>query len=152
MGLLPVAAQADDDNSLLGPGQWRALASPFSLHFRYNPKHKYVWAIGVERQRSDDWLAGASYFSNSFGQPSSYVYIGKRYPALFGQPQLFGQWSAGVLYGYRGEFKNKVPLNYNGFSPGALVSLGWQFNKRTSATVHMLGDAGAMVQLAYDFD
>ncbi len=152
MGGLPQAVQADDGAGSLGPGHWRLLVSPFSLHFRHNPQHAYVWALGMERQRSDDWLAGASYFSNSFGQPSAYLYVGKRYPGLFGQPQLFGQWSAGMLYGYRGEFQNKVPLNYNGFSPGALVSLGWQFNKQHSATLHLLGDAGAMVQLAYDFD
>ena len=148
----PQAVQADDGSDLMGAGHWRALVSPFSLHFRYNPKHEYVWAVGMERQRDDQWLAGASYFSNSFGQPSAYLYVGKRHPALFGQPQLFGQWSAGMLYGYRGEFQNKVPLNFNGFSPGALVSLGWQFNLKTSATLHLLGDAGMMVQLAYDFD
>jgi len=148
----PQAVQADDGSDLMGAGHWRALVSPFSLHFRYNPKHEYVWAVGMERQRDDQWLAGASYFSNSFGQPSAYLYVGKRHPALFGQPQLFGQWSAGMLYGYRGEFQNKVPLNFNGFSPGALVSLGWQFNHKTSATLHLLGDAGMMVQLAYDFD
>ena len=137
---------------MLSPGHWRALVSPFSLHFRYSPEHKYVWALGAEHQRDDNWLAGASYFSNSFGQPSAYLYVGKRYPQIFGQPQLFAQWSAGLLYGYRGQYKNKVPLNYRGFSPGALVSLGWQFSQQTSATVHMLGDAGMMVQLAYEFD
>ena len=147
-----MATQADDGPGLLGPGHWRALVSPFSLHFRYSPEHKYVWALGVERQRDDNWLAGASYFSNSFGQPSAYLYVGKRYPQIFGQPELFAQWSAGLLYGYRGQYKNKVPLNYRGFSPGALVSLGWQFSQQTSATVHMLGDAGMMVQLAYEFD
>jgi hypothetical protein len=34
-----------------------------------------------------------------------------------------------MMYGYRGEFQNKVPLNYKGFSPGALVTLGWQFTR-----------------------
>jgi hypothetical protein len=151
MLLSPLAATADDGPGLLGPGHWRALVSPFSAHFRYSEEHKYVWAIGMERQRDDNWLAGGSYFSNSFGQPSGYLYVGKRYPGLFGKPQLYGQWSAGLLYGYRGKFEDKVPLNHNGFSPGALLSLGWQFNKQASATLHMLGDAGLMVQLAWDF-
>jgi hypothetical protein len=137
MLLSPAAVQADDGAGLLGPGQWRALVSPFSVHFDHNPQHEHV--------------AGASYFSNSFGQPSAYLYVGKRYPALFDRPQLFGQWSAGLLYGYRGEFKDKVPFNHNGFSPGALLSMGWQFNKQTSATVHLLGNSGLMVQLAWDF-
>ncbi len=144
------AAGADDTSELLGPGYWRAAISPLSHHFRYSAEHRYVWALGAERQRSDNWLAGASYFRNSFGQPSAYIYAGKRFPALFGEPQLFAQASAGMLYGYRGSFQHKVPLNYNGYSPGALVSLGWQVDKRYAITAHMLGDAGLMVQLSFD--
>ncbi len=131
-------------------GQWRFALSPFSHHFRYNAEHRHVWAVGMEKQRADDWLAGGSFFSNSFGQPSSYLYVGKRFPALFGQPQLFGQASVGILYGYRGKYQHKVPANYKGFSPGALVSLGWQFTPRFAITGHMLGDAGMMVQLSYE--
>ncbi|MCY7316204.1 MAG: ABC transporter ATP-binding protein [Rubrivivax sp.] len=133
------------------PGIWRLNVAPFSHHFRYSEEHRYVWAVGAERQSADDWLAGASFFRNSFGQPSAYAYIGRRFPGLLGQPQLFGQVSAGVLYGYVGKYKNKVPLNVGGFSPGALVSLGWQFDARTSASVHLLGDAGFMVQLSWDW-
>jgi hypothetical protein len=151
---LPACAQTDTttvhQTDWIGPGHWRVAFSPFSLHFRYNPEHRYVWALGVERQRSDDWLAGISYFRNSFGQPSSYTYVGKRFPGLLDRPELFAQASAGILYGYRGQWKNKVPLNYNGFSPGALVSLGWQFSKAHAVTAHLLGDAGLMVQLSWD--
>lgn len=133
-------------------GQWRFVIAPFSLHFRYSDEHRYVWAVGIENQRSDYWIAGASFFRNSFGQPSSYAYVGKRFPSLFGQPQLFGQLSAGVMYGYRGAYQRKVPANYQGFSPGALVSLGWQFTPRVAVTAHMLGDAGMMLQLSYELN
>jgi hypothetical protein len=137
-------------NRTLGQGYWRLAASPFSAHYRYSAEHRYVWAVGTEWQRNDDWLGGASFFSNSFGQPSAYIYVGKRFPGMFGVPELFGQLSGGMLYGYVGKYKKKVPLNYNGFSPGALASMGWQFNKNSSAAVHLLGDAGFMVQLSYD--
>ncbi|MBL8312686.1 MAG: ABC transporter ATP-binding protein [Rubrivivax sp.] len=154
LAALPARAQTESPpeprTDWIGPGYWRVALSPFSHHFRYSAEHRYVWAFGVERQRSDDWLAGVSYFRNSFGQPSSYTYVGKRFPGLLDQPELFAQASAGMLYGYRGKFKTKVPLNYNGFSPGALVSLGWQFNKQHAATVHLLGDAGLMIQLSWD--
>jgi len=141
---------ATDLQAWHGAGLWRWNLSPFSIHFRHSAEHKTVWAFGAERQRPDGWLAGASYFRNSFGQPSAYLYVGKRFPSLFGHAQLYGQASAGLLYGYRGKFQNKVPLNVNGFSPGALVGVGWQFNKTSSATLHMLGDAGLMLQLSYD--
>jgi hypothetical protein len=149
------AAAADEPKApagpgLMGTGFWRLAVSPFSAHFRYSAEHRYVWAVGAEWQRNDNWLGGASYFSNSFGQPSAYIYVGKRFPAMFGVPELFGQLSGGMLYGYRGKYEDKVPLNYKGFSPGALAGMGWQFNKTTSAVVHLLGDAGFMVQLSYD--
>ena len=131
-------------------GYWRLVASPYAPHFRPSEEHQPVWAIGVERQRLDDWLAGASFFSNSFGQPSGYVYVGRRYPALFDVEPLFFQWSAGLMYGYVGKYESKVPANVNGFSPGALISLGWQFNRQISMAVHALGDAGLMFQFGFD--
>jgi len=146
------AAQARDDDwmALGNPGHWRLVMSPFTQHFRYSPEHKPVWAVGVERQRDDGWLGGASHFRNSFGQPSAYVYFGQRTTDLWGQPSLYLQWSAGILYGYRGQYQHKVPLNVNGFAPGALVGLGWQLNKHASAQFHLLGDAGVMLQVGWD--
>ncbi len=140
-------ARAED---AVGAGFWRLAVSPYAFHFRYSAEHRAVYAIGLERQRDDQWLAGASYFRNSFGQPSAYAYVGKRFPALWGQPQLFGQASIGLLYGYKGQFQRKVPLNYNGFAPGALLSLGWTIDRHSSVQAHLLGDAGMMFQLSYD--
>jgi hypothetical protein len=134
-----------------GPAHWRLAVSPFSNHWRYSEEHEPVYAIGLERQYDDRWLLGGSYFSNSFGQPSAYAYLGRRSDGLFGEPSLYFQWSVGVMYGYVGKYQSKVPLNVNGFSPGALVSLGWQANRDWSFTVHALGDAGLMFQIAYDF-
>jgi hypothetical protein len=143
-------AQFTDREERPGPGHWRLVAAPATLHFRYSEEHRNAWALGVERQRSDDWLAGASFFRNSFGQPCGYVYAGKRFGSLFDQPQLFAQASAGMIYGYRGKYESKLPLNVNGFAPGALVSVGWQFTPRYGMAVHLLGDAGLMLQLAVD--
>jgi len=55
-----------------------------------------------------------------------------------------------MIYGYRGKYESKLPLNVNGFAPGALVSVGWQFTPRYGMAVHLLGDAGLMLQLAVD--
>ena len=148
--LAAAPAHSAEGPGLLGEGHWRLVVSPFSQHFRPSDEHRHVWAIGVERQRDDNWLAGGSYFRNSFGQPSAYLYVGKRWNRLFGVEELFGQATAGLLYGYRGKYEDKVPLNNNGFSPGALVSMGWQFNKQFAVTGHLLGDAALMIQLSYD--
>ena len=143
--------QATDMAAWKGEGYWRAAVAPYAPHFRPSDEHRYVWALGVERQRPDNWLAGFSYFRNSFGQPSAYAYLGQRYTGLLDTEPLFFQWSAGILYGYKGKFKNKVALNVGGFAPGALVGLGWQFNRNASATVHLLGDAAVMFQFSWDY-
>ena len=39
------------------------------------------YAVALEWQRHDDWLWGGSYFTNSFGQPSGYLYLGQRIEA-----------------------------------------------------------------------
>jgi hypothetical protein len=129
---------------------FRLAVSPYTAHFRPSEEHEYVWAIGVERERDDQWLGGFSFFSNSFGQPSAYLYGGRRHYGLFDRPEFFFQWSVGLLYGYKDEYEEKVPLNVNGFSPGALIGVGWQFGNGVSTVVHLLGDASLMFQLSYD--
>lgn len=129
---------------------WRVAMSPYTQHYRYNNEHRHVYALALERQRDDSWLAGLAPFRNSFGQPSSYAYLGRRFDNLFDQPPLFGQISAGVLYGYKGAYKSKVPLNVRGFAPGALISAGWRSEDGLSITAHLLGDAAVMLQFALD--
>lgn len=138
-----LSAAADDS------GYWRLVVSPYTHHWRYSVEHKKVWAVGAERQLAGGWLVGGSYFNNSFGQPSSYVYLGRRHPGLLGVEPLYAQWSVGVLYGYVGKYKTKVPLNYAGFAPGAVISLGWQATREASAQFNLLGDAGVMFQFNY---
>ena len=130
---------------------WRLVGSPYTFHFSSDPDHEPVYAIGLERQRSDKWFWGGTYFSNSFGQPSGYLYVGQRYGNLFDVEPLFAQWSAGLLYGYKEPFEDKVPFNHNGFSPGAVFSLGWQFTKQFSAQANLLGFSALMFQLSFDF-
>jgi len=106
--------------------------------------------IGVEHQRADMLVWGGTYFSNSFGQPSAYVYGGQRLENFSDYRQFFAQWTAGVIYGYKGEFKDKVPFNHGGFSPGVVLSLGWQFTPTYSAQVNLLGNSALMLQFSAD--
>ncbi|MFY7940996.1 MAG: ABC transporter ATP-binding protein [Burkholderiaceae bacterium] len=152
----PVGAQAQNKSwfsapDFSGESHWRFVLSPYSLHWRPSDEHQTVYAIGAEQQYDNGWLYGGSYFRNSFGQPSGYLYLGKRYDNVWKDTPLFLQWSAGLLYGYRGKYENKVPFNHNGFSPGALVSVGWQFTRTSSVQLNALGDAGVMFQFSYDW-
>jgi hypothetical protein len=134
-----------------GPAHWRAAVAPLTVHFRPDDEHEYVWAIGLERVWADEWLAGGSFFSNSFGQDSGYLYVGRTYPGLFDRPQLYWQWTAGLMYGYRGAYEDKVPFNNNGFSPGAVLAIGWRLSDQTAAQINLLGTSALMLQLSHDF-
>ena len=129
---------------------WRLNYSPYTFHFSRTPDHRYVWLLGAERQYANSTLLGAAFFRNSFGQPSAYAYGGKRLTNFSRFEPLFAQWTVGVVYGYKGEFANKVPLNYKGFSPVGVLSLGWQFNRTWSAQVNLLGTSAVMYQVSAD--
>jgi hypothetical protein len=147
----PLASMSQTDTS--GGDFWRLVASPYTVHF-HSPnedEHEPIYMIGLERQRNDGWVWGGIYFSNSFGQPSAYLYLGERFHGFSPWPQLFAQWTAGLLYGYKYPYDDKVPLNVNGFSPGATLSLGWQFTRQFSAQANLLGGAGMMFQVSIDF-
>ena len=131
-------------------GHWRLMGSPYTTHYGSDPEHEPVYMVGLERQRLDGWILGGTYFSNSFGQPSAYVYVGEKVIGFSPVDQLFFQWTAGVIYGYKYPYENKVPFNVNGFSPGVTASLGWQFTREFSIQAIALGTAGMMFQLAYD--
>ena len=53
-----------------------------------------------------------------------YVFpFGRRIQDICGIEKLTFKWTAGLLYGYVGEYAKRVPLNYKGFSPAANVAL-----------------------------
>ena len=123
--------------------------SPYTRHFSNNPEHKHVWLLGIERERKNDSVAGIAFFNNSFGQHSLYYYPwGVSYRNLLGEPQLYAKLTAGLLYGYRGQYEDKVPLNYNGFSPGIVPALGWDLGDGFGLQANFLGFNAVMIQLA----
>jgi hypothetical protein len=153
---LPAVAQADKaakpaESAQADSGEyWRVIASPYTIHYGYDPEHEPVYMIGLERQRRDGWVWGGTYFSNSFGQPSGYAYVGEKVLNFTPVDKLFYQWTAGILYGYKEPYEDKVPFNFKGFSPGVTVGLGWQFTREISVQAIALGTAGLMFQLAID--
>jgi len=147
----PVRETPDKPAIELPGDHWRVVMSPYTIHYSYDANHRYVWSLGAERQLADRRLFGAAYFTNSFGQPSAYVYGGQRLIDFSVYPKLYVQWTAGVLYGYRGDYAHKVPLNHDGFSPGVVLSVGWQFTPTYSLQANVLGNSALMFQLGMDF-
>ena len=143
------AAGADGIGSKFTPSGWDLTLSPYTYHFHPSDEHEYVYAIGVIKRLEGNWIVGGSYFSNSFGQPSGYIYIGQRYENLPGFEKWYLQWNAGILYGYVEPYEDKVPFNYNGFSPGFVPSMGYQFTDRIYGELDLLGNSALMFTLIF---
>jgi hypothetical protein len=125
--------------------------SPFTHHWKPSPEHKPVVLLAFDEQLPGERFCGVSLFSNSFGQPSIYMYAGQRFDRLLGVPRLFVKITAGVLYGYVGAYENKVPLNHNGFSPAIIPSVGYQITPKDSVQAQILGSAGLMLSYGRRF-
>lgn len=125
--------------------------SPFTHHWSRSPEHRHVLLMAVDEQLPGNRLCGVSLFSNSFGQPTVYVYAGQQFNGLWGQPRLFLKLTAGVLYGYVGKYQDKVPLNHHGFSPGLIPALGYRLSERDSVQMKVLGTAGLMFSYGRSF-
>lgn len=117
--------------------------SPFSYHYAHYSDHKPVVVMGMDVPTDNQGnFMGASFFSNSFGQPSVYAYLGRKYVAPFGWNGTYWHLTAGIMYGYVEPYEHKVPFNYHGFAPGIVPTFGWQLTRRSAFEISMLGFAG----------
>ncbi|WP_028603037.1 hypothetical protein [Ottowia thiooxydans] len=158
----PAAAQG---NKAEGPASalsgWTFSVAPYTYHFNRAKKendfepdvpHSYVWLLTAEKRLSERNFAGFAWFSNSFGQPTQYLYYGWRFEPLSSAPKLFLKVTAGVIHGYKEPFHKKIPFNSrSGWGVTAIPAVGWQFTPEMAAQVNVLGTAGLMFQFNYTF-
>lgn len=132
--------------------KYQVFFSPYTHHWSYDEEHKQVYALSLSRLLPNDRFCGFSLFNNSFGQPSAYAYIGKTWPGLFSSyPEIYVTASAGIIYGYVGKYKNKVPLNVGGFAPVIIPSIGYRLSPRATVEVQLLGTAAFMLGATWRF-
>lgn len=132
-----------------GEARWLLQTSVFTAHYEPEPDHNNrQQLVGLEYTRSDDWLLGGAGFLNSFSQKSACVYTGRRFG--LGDGPLFAKLTGGLLHGYRGEHKDKIPLNRLGIAPAVIPSVGLQGEVLSSELV-FLGAAAIMVNLGIQF-
>ena len=158
--LFPLASQAADHycpeflakEGAPEPAYRAELAfSPYTYHWSHSPEHKPVFLVSLHEQLPGGRLCGVSLFSNSFGQPSAYVYAGQQFENLFGMPELSLKVTAGILYGYVGKYQDKVPFNHNGFSPAIIPAVSYNLTPRDALQVDILGKAAVMFAYARKF-
>jgi hypothetical protein len=138
------AASGDTDRST-----WVMQISVYNRHYHYSPEHlRYSPLVGVELHDSSDRFAGGAIFLNSFDQFSQMAYVGKAWG--MGRSGFYAKLAVGVLHGYCGEYKDKVPFNYHGFSPAVLPAIGYRW-KSLRVETQFLWTNGFMVTAGLAF-
>ncbi len=128
----PALAAGDSDAAAGHPAravkQWTIQTSLYTRHWDPQPEHNNQQRLlGLEALFHKDWLVGAAVFRNSFEQSSQLIYAGKRW-ALFDSPHGYVKLVGGLAHGYKGPYKDKIPLNGLGIAPVLLPSVGFEYN------------------------
>lgn len=149
--LAVVFAASAAESDILPPGDVIMVqAAPKVFHFHSSAEHvKYSWLVGVEWQRASDWLAGYSYFNNSFGQKCHYLYGGKSWPLGERDSSWYFKLTGGVIAGYKDPYEDKLPVNSNGVGLAIIPGLGYRIN-RFNIQTNLLGVNGVMITFGYD--
>jgi len=130
---------------------WELHLSPYTYHFSNDTKHSDVYLAALAKVNESGWMVGGAAFQNSFAQPCVYVFGGRKYVEPWGWEHIYWSWTAGILYGYKPPYEHKVPFNHNGFSPGFIPAVGYQFTPKVSGEVALLGTSAIMFNIAFQF-
>jgi hypothetical protein len=135
---------ADGDRVMLQAG-------PYVVHWNNSPDHnEWPWLVGVEWESASRWEIGAAYFRNSFYQPSTYIYAGRRWFLHSEDQGFYAKLTGGLLYGYKDPYENKIPVNFNGLGLAVLPAIGYQY-RRVNSQIVFVGSAGVTLTFGYDF-
>lgn len=131
-------------------GRLMLQVGPYVYHRIDNTGHnQWPRLIGLEYESSSHWLAGAASFRNSYYQDAAYFYGGKRWFVDTVSEHLYFKLSAGLVYGYRAPYENKLPVNHNGYGLGIVPALGLQYG-RANVQIEFLGTIGLAITFGYD--
>jgi len=149
--VLAVAVAGFSPGASAEDARWYFQTSATTRHFRYDPRHNnHPNLINVERWSGRDAI-GLAFFDNSFDQPSQYVYWGRLWRPLDSAPLVHVKLTAGLLHGYKVEYRDKIPYNSRGIAPSILPAVGVS-GKRFAGEVVLLWRVGAMVTVGVYFE
>jgi len=150
--LLLHAFAATADEPVSDSDRLTLVFGPYVYHFHDDASHNdQPWLTGLEWGPRGSWVDfGAVYFKNSFSQPSVYAYAAKRWFMNDDEQGVYVKVTGGPLYGYRGQYEHKVPLNHNGLAWAVIPGVGYQYHS-VDAQLVFLGTAALLVTFGYDF-
>ena len=127
---------------------WLVQGSVYTKHFKPKSEHNnHQELFGLERHTENSYLFGGATFKHSYGKRSYYGYAGKRYD--FAGTPFYAKVTAGLLYGYKGKYRNKIPFNRFEIAPVVIPSLGVKY-RRLSVEVVLLGTAATMFNIGFE--
>ena len=129
--------------------------APKTLHFSPSPDHaKWTHMVNAEIRSkydrvwgADQTLFGLALFDNSFGQFSQYIYWGQKWDL---HPNIYAKVTAGLLHGYRGKYRDKIPFNRAEIAPAIIPSLGVRYGNVSIEGI-LLGGAAFQLAVGYTF-
>lgn len=130
-------------------GFWVVQTSVYTRHFSPSPEHDNQQnLLGLERIEVSGLVYGAATFRNSFAQRSVYGYVGKRFDSS--RYPVYLKVTGGLLQGYRGEYRDKIPLNRYGVAPVIIPGVGVHFGPVVAEAV-LLGTSATMLNVGLRF-
>lgn len=128
---------------------WYLQTSAYTTHFHPDPEHNNNQdLIGLEYQGQGGKVAGGATFRNSFRQRTQYAYVGKRFDSE--STPFYLKATGGLLQGYRGDYRDKIPFNRYGVAPAIIPSVGVQLGSLGGEMV-LLGSSAMMVNVGVYF-
>ena len=129
--------------------------APKTIHFSPSPNHvKWTHMVNAEIRSkydrvwgADQTLFGVALFDNSFGQFSQYVYWGQKWDL---HANVYTKVTAGLLHGYRGKYRDKIPFNKLGVAPAIVPSIGLRLGNVSIEGI-LLGGSAAQLAIGYSF-
>lgn len=129
---------------------WNIQTSVYTKHFNPKPEHNnHQELIGADYNLADGWFYGGATFRNSFRQRSVYGYGGKKFE-LANTP-FYNRLSAGLIQGYHGKYKHKIPMNDLGIAPAIIPAVGVEVSHFNTEMI-LLGFNAMMINIGYSFN
>lgn len=149
--------------------RFKVHTSLWTTHFNPKPEHNNTQRLlglewygddfdETEWQQNRDGLGraapfiGAAWFRNSFNQRTIYAYTGFRQDlrTYDNGVQAYAKLTGGFIHGYRGEYRDRIPMNKIGTSPAIVPMFGVHHNS-THLELVVFGASGVMINIGRSF-
>lgn len=124
-------------------------------HFSPQPEHVNDQNMfGMEMRMMNNWSYGATFFDNSFGQRSQYLYTGYEWHisnfTTLGTIRQYFKLTGGLIHGYKDEYEDKIPFNGLGVAPAIVPTYGLKY-KNYMTEVSLGGVSAFAITVGYAF-